>query len=224
MWGTRSSAMSRLDRLCDKGYAKGLAQRIRRGEKAHVERLGAAAESPGTTHVSAVDEAGNAVSMTHSLGGSSGVITDGLGFMYNNCMGVFDPRPGRTGSIAPGKSRFTAMSPTFVFDGDDLVLNLGAPGGTHITMGVMQVIVNIIDFGMSMPDAVAAPRCSATSDLIDVSNRIPRFVTSVLEEQGYEVARSHASYAFARVHGIKIDDGRWRGGADPAADGVALSV
>ena len=213
-----------LERLCDKGYAKDLAARIERGEKAHVERMEAATESPNTTHISAVDEEGNAVSMTHSLGAVSGVITEGLGFMYNNCMSVFDPRPGRTGSIAPGKSRFTAMCPTLVFKNGDLVLNLGAPGATHITMAVMQVILNVIDFGMSMSDAVAAPRFSATGDTIDVSNRIPRYVTAALEEKGYGIARSYLSYAFARVHGIKVEDGIWSGGADPSADGMALAV
>ncbi|MFX6743398.1 gamma-glutamyltransferase, partial [Acinetobacter baumannii] len=69
-----------------------------------------------TTHVSVVDAEGNCVTVTHSLGMPSGVITEGLGFMYTGCMGVFDPRPGRAGSIAPGKSRFSAMCPTIVFN------------------------------------------------------------------------------------------------------------
>ena len=59
---------------------------------------------------------GNCVTMTHSLGMPSGVITPGLGFMYNGCIGVFDPRPGRAGSIAPGKSRFSSLCPTMVFE------------------------------------------------------------------------------------------------------------
>ena len=202
-----------LDRLCDKGYAAALAGRIERGEKAHVERMEGATESPNTTHVSVVDREGNAVAMTHSLGSSSGAITEGLGFMYNNCMGVFDPRPGRTGSLEPGKSRFTAMCPSLVFDEGGLMLNLGAPGGTNITMGVLQAILNVIDFGMSMSDAVSVPRFSATSDAIGVSNRVPRYVTAALEAEGYEVARNHESYAFARVHGIRVDGGRWTGGA-----------
>ena len=213
-----------LDRLCDKGYAAALAGRIERGEKAHVERMEGATESPNTTHVSVVDREGNAVAMTHSLGSSSGAITEGLGFMYNNCMGVFDPRPGRTGSLEPGKSRFTAMCPSLVFDEGGLMLNLGAPGGTNITMGVLQAILNVIDFGMSMSDAVSVPRFSATSDAIGVSNRVPRYVTAALEAEGYEVASNHESYAFARVHGIRVDGGRWTGGADPAADGMALEV
>jgi gamma-glutamyltranspeptidase/glutathione hydrolase len=213
-----------LDRLTDKGYAAGIAAAIRRGERTHVARLGRGPESANTTHVSVVDGDGNAVAMTHSLGMPSGVVTEGLGFMYNGCMGVFDPRPGRAGSIAPGKSRFSTMCPSIVFRGDRPYLVVGAPGGAHIAIGVMQAILNVIDFGLSMSDAVAAPRVSASSDVIDVSNRVPRYVTRELEAMGYTVARSYQSYAFARVHGIRIDETGWSGGADPGGDGMALAV
>jgi len=144
--------------------------------------------------------------------------------MYNGCMGVFDPRPGHAGSIAPGKSRFTAMAPTMVFDDDDLRIIIGAPGGTWITMGVLQGILNVIDFDMSILEAVAAPRFSANSDVIDVCNRIPHFVSDALERMGYAVARSYLSYTFAGVHAIKVDNGKWSGGADPGRDGMALEV
>ena len=213
-----------LDRLTGKEHARELALSIKRGERAHVTRAGAGGESAHTTHLSVVDDDGNAVSMTHSLGMPSGVVTEGLGFMYNGCMGVFDPRPGRAGSIAPGKSRFSSMCPSLVFKGGPLHLVIGAPGGTQIAMGVLQVILNTLDFGMSISDAVAAPRFSATSDVIDVSNRVPRAVTRELEQDGYEVARSYLSYAFAAVHAIKIDGGLWTGGADPGHDGMALAV
>ncbi len=205
-------------------YASELAARIRRGDAAHVERLDAVEEPRDTTHICVADEHGNVVSMTHSLGMPSGVITDGLGFMYNGCMSVFDPRPGRVGSLAPGKSRFTAMSPTVVFKNDTPCLVIGAPGGTWITMGVLQGILNVLDFGMSASDAVSVPRFTANSDIIDVSNRIPRFVTAELEAQGFSIARSHASYTFAGVHAIAIRGGRMCGGADPGRDGMALAV
>jgi gamma-glutamyltranspeptidase/glutathione hydrolase len=211
-----------LDRLLSKSYARELAGKIESGEKAHVERLGQ--EKHGTTHISVVDGDGNVVSMTHSLGTPSGVITEGLGFMYNGCMSVYDPRPGRTGSLAPGKARFTSMSPTIVFKDDQPFIAIGAPGGTYISGSVAQGIVNVIDFDMSMPEAVSAPRISVTSDIIDVSNRIPRFVTSEVEAMGYRIARSYQSYAFAGLHGIKLADGRWSGGADPQRDGMALEV
>jgi gamma-glutamyltranspeptidase/glutathione hydrolase len=210
-------------RLTDRDYAAQLAKQIRAGEVAHVERMGPA-ESKNTTHISVIDERGNAVSMTHSLGMPSGVVTEGLGFMYNGCMGVFDPRPGRADSIEPGKSRFSSLCPSIVFEGDDPALVIGAPGGTQIAMGVLQGILNVIDHEMSVSDAVAAPRFSATSDAIDVCNRIPRYVTRELEASGYSVVRSPLSYTFAWVHAIGIRGGVVSGGADPGADGMALSV
>jgi gamma-glutamyltranspeptidase/glutathione hydrolase len=162
--------------------------------------------------------------MTHSLGMPSGVVTNGLGFMYNGCMGAFDPRPGLPGSILPGKRRFTALCPTIVFKDDDPYIVVGAPGGTFITMGVLQSILNVIDFDMSMLEAVSAPRITANSNTIDVSNRIPKFVTDELVTRGYPVARSPFSYVFAGVHGIRIHDGKLDGGADPGRDGMALEV
>ncbi|MFX7934481.1 gamma-glutamyltransferase, partial [Acinetobacter baumannii] len=87
---------------------------------------------------SVVDRDGNCVTMTHSLGMPSGVITDGLGFIYNGCMGVFDPRPNRPGSVAPGKARFTSVVPSIVFKDGKPYLVIGAPGATQIAMGVLQ--------------------------------------------------------------------------------------
>lgn len=212
-------------RLSGRDYAASCADAIRRGDKAHVARIDPTEESRDTTHISVIDGDGNAVTMTHSLGMPSGVITEGLGFMYNGCMAVFDPRPGKAGSIAPGKRRFTAMSPTIVFRGDAPRIVVGAPGGTFITMGVLQAILNVIDFGMTMQEAVSAPRFTCNSDTIDVANRIPRYVEQSLNQMGYPTARSHLSYAFAGVHGIVVrPDGTLEGGADPGRDGMALEA
>src|SRR5262249_1858402 len=173
-----------VDRLTGKAYAAALAAEIRAERKADVPRFdGGGTPSRDTTHVSVVDAEGNCVTMTHSLGMPSGVITDGLGFMYNGCMGVFDPRPGRAGSLAPGKARFSSVVPSIVFDGERPHLVIGAPGATQIAMGVLQVLLNALDFGMTMVEAVSAPRFSATSNAIDVSNRIPRYVERDLERQ-----------------------------------------
>ncbi|MBK0328007.1 gamma-glutamyltransferase [Rhodobacteraceae bacterium F11138] len=214
-----------LKRLTDKTYGESLAAEIRRGERATVQRLQATDVVPrDTTHISVTDGDGNCVSMTHSLGMPSGVITPGLGFMYNGCMGVFDPRPGRTGSIAPGKSRFSAMCPTIMFDEAGPALVLGAPGGTQIVMGVLQVILNSVDFGMSVSEAVSAPRFSSTSNAVDVSNRIPRCVTKELEADGRDVIRNAYGYTIGWVHAISLADGRIEGMADPGRDGVAYRV
>lgn len=211
-----------IDRLLSADHAAAHAASIRAGERATVERV--AQEPKDTTHVCVVDADGNAVSMTHSLGMPSGVITDGLGFMYNGCMAVFDPRPGRANSLAPGKRRFSSLCPTMAFDGEELRYVVGAPGGTQIAMGVMQVLVNSIDFDMSMMEAVSTPRVSGTSTAIDVANGVPWSVTDALEADGYEVIRSPSTHDFARVHGIRCVDGRLDGGADPGADGVAQRV
>ena len=213
-----------LSHLTDKAYAAELANSIRRGERASVERLQRGGESSNTTHVSVIDDDGNAVSMTHSLGMPSGVITEGLGFMYNGCMGVFDPRPGRVDSLAPGKSRFSSLCPTIVFQNDEPSLVLGAPGGTQIAMGVLQAMLNVIDFNMDMQQAVQAPRFSATSDVIDISNRIPDYTVQPLRDMGYKVQRLPTSFAFALVHGIQSVARELNGGADPGGDGMALEV
>ena len=213
-----------LGRLLGDAHADACAAAIRAGEKVSVPRMNAAADPRHTTHVSCVDADGMVVAMTHSLGIPSGVIVSGTGFMLNGCMSVFDPRPGRAGSIAPGKRRFASMCPSIVFDGDAPVMTLGAPGGTWITLGVLQVLLNVLDWGMGMQEAVMAPRFVATSDIIDISNRIPRPTQRALEGMGYPVKRSHLTYAFAGVHGISMFDGHLEGGADPQRDGYAAGV
>jgi len=213
-----------LDRILSKAEAKRMAAEIRGGVKASVPRFNAGAQSKNTTQVSCIDSEGNCVTMTHSLGMPSGVVTEGLGFMYNGCMGVFDPRPGRAGSIAPGKARWSSICPSIVFKDEAPHLVIGAPGGTQIAMGVLQVTLNSLDFDCPIVEAVSRARFSATSDAIDVSNRIPRYVTRDLERQGYEVIRDPASYGFAWVHALRIDGETVTGGADPGTDGMALAV
>ncbi len=213
-----------VERLTSKAYAKDKAAEIGRGVKASVPRFNSGAVSKDTTHISVLDKDGNCFSMTHSLGMPSGVITLGLGFMYNGCMGVFDPRPGRAGSIAPGKARFSSVVPSILFKGDAPHLIIGAPGATQIAMGVLHVILNALDFDMTMVEAVSAPRFSATSDAIDVSNRIQRRVERELGELGYAVARSPYTFGFAAVHGIRIHEDGLDGGADPGHDGVSIAV
>ena len=213
-----------VERMLSEDYAQVVAAKIRRGEKIHVPRVNSGFESKETTHICVADKLGNCVTMTHSLGSSSGVVTDGLGFMYNNCMMVFDPRPGKAGSLAPGKARFSAMSPTIVFKGDKPFLMLGAPGGTTITMGNLQTILNVIDFGMDAQQAVSAPRFTATSDTIELTNRILRSTERDLQAKGYPTRRLPYSYFMPTVHAIRIQNGRFDGGADPSGDGMAAQV
>jgi gamma-glutamyltranspeptidase/glutathione hydrolase len=211
-----------LAQLLSDSYAQDCAAAIRADERVHLPRVGA--DSQHTTTVSCVDAQGMVVSLTHTLGLPSGVIPPGTGFMLNGAMNWYDPRPGRAGSIAPGKRRFSSMSPTIVLEGGRAVATMGAPGGAWIPIAILQALVNLLDFGMTMQEAVQAPRFSATSDAIDIGNRIPRAAPRALEAMGYEVRRSPASYPFAAVHGITMWDGRLEGGADPQRDGLAAGI
>ncbi|CAN1570213.1 Ggt Gamma-glutamyltransferase [Rhabdaerophilaceae bacterium] len=212
-----------VERLTSKAYAGEMAARIRRGEKTHVPRMGSS-EAADTTQVCTVDRNGLCVSLTHTLGTPSGVVSEGLGFMYNGAMGAFDPRPGRAGSIAPGKARMSSMAPTIVFKDGKPFFIVGAPGGTFITPGILQAILNVIDFGMNALEAVSAPRICATSDTIWITNRILRRTEAELIRRGYPVKRSPYTYYFAGLHGIRIRDGIPDGAADPGRDGMALAV
>ena len=210
------------EHLISKGHAAAHAHSIQAGERAEVSRLDRSQRD--TTHVSVVDKYGNAVAMTHTLGSPSGVITDGLGFMYNGTMSRFNPFPGKPGSIAPGKRRPSSAAPTIVFKGDDPFVVVGAPGGSYIAPTVAQCVMNVIDFDMSVLEAVVAPRVVGVSNKIDICNRIRRSVEKELREMGYDVARSPQTYAFAALHAIKIEDGVSAGAADPQRDGLSLSV
>lgn len=213
-----------LDMLFSSQYSGELAASIRRGERASVKRYGDGKESRDTTHVVAVDKDGNCATLTHTNASPSGVITPGLGFMYNGCMSRFDPRPGHAGSLAPGKRRASSQAPTIVFREGKPYIVIGAPGGSYIAPSLAQGIMNVIDFDMSIVDAISAPRVMGVSDSIEVCNRVRQSVTRALQDDGYSVHRSYQSYAFAALHGIRIDRDVLTGAADPQRDGMALLV
>jgi gamma-glutamyltranspeptidase/glutathione hydrolase len=213
-----------VERLLSAAHADAAAVAIRAGGRLGVPRVNSGRPTKDTTQLCVIDHDGNCVTMTHSLGMPSGVITDGLGFLYNGCMAVFDPRPGRAGSLAPGKARFSSICPSIVFRGADPCLLIGAPGATQIAMGVLQACLNVIDFDMTMTEAVSAPRFSSTSDAIDLSNRIPFRTERELQAMGYDTVRDAHTFGFAAVHGIRIDGDRLDGGADPGHDGTAMRV
>ncbi|MDE2334274.1 MAG: gamma-glutamyltransferase family protein [Rhodospirillales bacterium] len=208
--------------LLSDGYAQENAAAIARGEKASLER--ATADSKDTTTISCWDENGLVVSLTHTLGLPSGAIVPGTGFMLNGAMNWYDPRPGRPNSIGPGSRRFSSMAPTLVFEDGKPAVTLGAPGGAWIGVAVLQGLLNLLDWGMGIQDAVMAPRFSATTNTIDISNRIPRRTEAALNALGYAVNRSAHSYPFAALHGITGWDGVLEGGADPQRDGCAAGL
>ncbi len=212
------------DRLIAKERAAEWRGRLDAGERVTVPRYHP--DSPTTTNVSVCDRDGNCIALTHTLGSSNGTITPGLGFMYNNAMNCFDPRPGRVNSIAPGKGRITGICPTIAFKNDAPALVLGAPGGTRIMTGVQQVIVNVLAYRMSAVEAVSAPRVDCQSDILDGEARIPSFIRrAAAERAGLTYVPNPAPYGnFALVQAITIDaeSGAVAGGADPRSGGAAM--
>jgi gamma-glutamyltranspeptidase/glutathione hydrolase len=208
-------------RLLDKAYAQEARRRAAAGERfASRPPL----EAPTTTHISVVDGEGHAVSLTHTLGSSSGVVTEGLGFGYNNYLNCFDPRPGRVNSLAPGKTRITMMVPTIVFAGDRLRAVVGAPGGTKIVTAVLQTLLNVFDHGMTPVEAVSAPRVDYQAEIVQAEGRVPATVIGGLQAAGYPVNRRPQNYDwyFASAQLIVAGpDGTLRGASDPRKDGGA---
>jgi gamma-glutamyltranspeptidase/glutathione hydrolase len=121
-------------------------------------------ENLSTTHLSVVDQWGNAVAYTltiESTGGSAMTVPD-RGFLLNNELTDFNfvPNPADPNTVEPGKRPRSSMSPTIVLDGGDVRYVLGSPGGATIITTVVQILMNRIDLGMTLPEAVAAPRAS----------------------------------------------------------------
>jgi gamma-glutamyltranspeptidase/glutathione hydrolase len=220
-----------LDWMISKERAAEWRQQIDAGEPITVSF--APSEPPDTTHVSVVDKEGNCVALTHSLGISSGVITPGLGFMYNNSMVNFHPQTDHPNAIAPRKGRTTGMTPTIVYRGrpgpgedNKPMLVIGAPGATRIITSLAQVILNVLDFGMSISDAVLAPRFYCQGELIKCQARIPEYVCAAVRKK-HPVARLPQSHGgLALVHAIAIDSetGKLAGGADTGSGGMALEI
>lgn len=212
-----------LDWMISKERAKEWRQHIDAGKPIRVSFAG---EPPDTTHVSVVDRWGNCVSLTHSLGSSSGVITPGLGFMYNDSMVNFHPLPGHPNSILPRKSRTTGMTPTIIYRGNKPVMVIGAPGATRIITSITQVVLNVLVHGMDIERAVLAPRFDCQGDLIKCQARIPEYVCAQVRER-HPITRLPQSHGgLALVHAITIDpdSGALAGGADTGAGGMALEV
>jgi gamma-glutamyltranspeptidase/glutathione hydrolase len=179
------------------------------------------AATPGTTHLTVADRHGNVVAMTHTLALGSGVVTPGLGFMYNNGMHSFDPLPGKPNSIAPGKARLSAMSPTIVFRGGQPYAALGSPGSNAIVNAVAQVISNLLDFNLDPAAAIAAPRIHCEGGATLLESRTPRAVATALAALGHRITPRPFAYDSlqGRIQLVVANGDRWTGASDPRRDG-----
>lgn len=160
------------------------------------------AGSRGTTQAIVVDSDGSIASINHSIGNNgAALVTPGLGFIYNNFMRFFDPRPGNQRSAEPGKRMGAASSLAFFADGSPKFV-VGGAGGTRIVTAMLQTTVNVFDFGMDPQTAVATPRFhSQAGRSIFVEPRFDDGVASELESKGYTLSRSNYQ---ARIQAIRI--------------------
>jgi gamma-glutamyltranspeptidase / glutathione hydrolase len=212
-----------VDELLSKEYAADVAERIRRGELPDEERLNV----PGyTTHLCVIDELGNCVSVTHTLTACAGIVVPGTGFTWNDCVSLMDPIPGRPNSYEPGKARASAISPSIILrDGRPWAV-VGAPGGWSISSTVAQAISNLIDFGMSPVEAVDAPRFHSEGTPVYAELRVPRRTIEAMRARGMRVEVSVQKYErrFGKAQVALLEDGRFRGGSDPRAEGGAVAI
>ncbi|HET8801709.1 MAG TPA: gamma-glutamyltransferase [Marinobacter sp.] len=187
----------------------------------------AAYESPETTHFSVVDKWGNAVSNTYTINFSygSGITVQGAGFLLNNEMDDFSAKPGvpnaygliggEANKVEPGKRMLSSMSPTIVRKDGENFLVTGSPGGSRIITTTLQVIMNVIDHGMNIQTAVAAPRIHHQwlPDELRIEQGISPDTIALLEARGHHVVTNSAMGA---IQSIMIgEDGTLFGGADP---------
>jgi gamma-glutamyltranspeptidase / glutathione hydrolase len=184
-------------------------------------------ESMETTHYTVVDGEGNAVAVTYTLNGGygNGITVPGLGFLLNNEMDDFASKPGspnmfglvqgEANAIAPGKRPLSSMTPTIVLKDGKLFMTAGAPGGSRISTAVAQVILNVLDFGMNVQDAIDAPRVHHQwqPDKLSLERGISPDTVALLKSRGYDVDYA-PGVVLAQVAAI-VNDGGWlQGGSD----------
>ena len=193
-------------------------------------------ESTETTHFNVIDAEGNVVAVTYTLNNSygSGVTVPGLGFLMNDEMDDFTSKPGEpnlfgliqgeANAIQPGKRPLSSMTPTILLRGGKPFLVLGAPGGSKIINGVLEVILNVVDFHMNVQNAIEAPRFHHQwmPDVLGVEPTISPDTMDRLREMGYNVKVFEGSWpTVARVEAILAKDGWLEGASDGRGSGKA---
>jgi len=190
------------------------------------------AESSQTTHYSIVDAAGNTAAVTYTLNGGygDGVTVPGLGFLLNNEMDDFAAKPGepnvyglvqgKANGIEPRKRPLSSMTPTIVTRNGKLLMVLGTPGGPTIINSVLQVLVNVVDFGMNMQDAVNFPRIHHQwmPDQLVIERGISPDTIALLKARGHRVKIVNG---IGEVAAIEAIDGWLEGAPDPRTEASA---
>jgi gamma-glutamyltranspeptidase/glutathione hydrolase len=194
-------------------------------------------ESPETTHFTIVDKEGNVVSNTYTLNGNfgSGIVAKGTGVLLNNEMDDFTAKPGvpnlykliqnERNAIVPKKRPLSSMSPTILTKDGKAFLALGSPGGSTIPNSVLQVVLNMVDFGLNVQEAVDSPRFHHQwmPDLIRWEpHGINADTRDILEKKGHKFNENPSS--MGDVQAIYVDpvNGDRFGASDPRETGVSV--
>jgi len=190
-------------------------------------------ESEETTHFSIVDKFGNAVAITTTLNDSYGsrIFVGGCGFILNNEMDDFSAKPGEpnlygliggeANAIEPGKRMLSSMTPTIIEKDGKLFMVVGTPGGSTIITSVFQNIINVIEYDMTMQEAVDAPRFHNQwlPDEIKIETAFNDSIAVILKAKGYTISDKAS---IGRVDAILIyPNGTLEGAADKRGDDVA---
>ena len=203
--------------LTSKEYAKKQAEQIQPDKATVYEEVNPwTYEHKDTTHFSVADKAGNMVAVTQTHNYPSGVAMNEYGFIFNNEMDDFSADPESPNAIAPGKTPLSSMSPTVVLkeDGSPFMV-LGTPGATRIITTVTQLISNVIDHGMTIQEAIDAPRIFNTStSAVAYEGRIDKSVIAELVEMGYEMDEKEEIDKYFGNAVYYGDDGKLYGGSD----------
>ena len=194
-------------------------------------------ESSETTHYSILDQFGNSVSVTTTLNAAYGskLYSDELGFFLNNEMDDFSSKPGvpnmygligsEINQIEPGKRMLSSMTPTIVEKSNDLYMVLGTPGGSTIITSVLQTILNVHEYNMTMQEAVDAPRFHhqwLPDEIRMEPNSFDKKIITELKKLGYPINESRTP-VIGKVDGILVlDDQTLEGGADRRGDDTAV--
>ena len=175
----------------DKAYARTLAARIREGQARfdYAPPSLVIPESESTSHLSVADEKGNVVALTQSINSffGSGVVVPGTGVLLNNHLADFDGTAGGPNAIGPGRRPASSIAPTVVLRDGRPVLVIGTPGAARIVSALAQIIVNIVDFGLGLDEAIEAPRIHCLTETLAIEGRFPAGVVEALESWGHPV-------------------------------------
>ncbi|MBV8702399.1 MAG: gamma-glutamyltransferase [Acetobacteraceae bacterium] len=211
-------------RLLSKDYAA--QRRAEIGERARDFAAGVApAESAHTTHLTVADGDGMVVAATQTINSLFGArfLVPGTGMIPNNYMYLFTPHPGRANSVAPGKRVTSSMSPVIVLREGRPAYALGLPGGLRIFASVMQALINLIDHGMTLAEAVEAPRLWTQGFAVEMERTFGEEAVRAMEARGHRV--SVVPNVAGGMCAIAFEpDGLMTGAACWRADGVPIGL